>query len=54
MALAPQELVLVTVIVKVTVLPLSPEAAVYVGVNEFAPAVILPAPLVTQLGVPLV
>ena len=54
MAPAPQELVLVTVIVNVTVLPASPDAAVYVGIKVFAPLVMEPAPFATQLGVPLV
>ena len=42
-----------TVIVNVTVLPASPAADVYVGVNDPCPAVIEPAPFSVQLIVPL-
>jgi hypothetical protein len=45
--------VLVTVIVKVTGVPASPAAAVYVGVNVVA-SVIEPAPFSVQRIVPLV
>ncbi len=47
----PQLFVLVTVIVKIIVLPASPDAAVYVGVKVFA-FVILPVPLDVQLILP--
>ncbi len=46
-------IVLVTVIVKVTVVPASPAAAVYVGVKVVAPAVIEPAPFSVHKIVPL-
>ena len=49
-----QAIVLLTVIVKITVVPASPAAAVYVGVNVAAPAVIEPAPFSVQEIVPFV
>ncbi len=52
MAVCPAQLfVLVTVMVKITILPASPDAAVYVGVKVFA-FVILPAPLDVQMILP--
>ena len=42
-----------TVMVKVTVLPASPAAGVYVGVKVVAPAVIEPAPFSVHKIVPL-
>ena len=46
-------MLLVTVIVKVTAVPASPAAAVYTGVNEVAPDVIVPAPFSVHAIVPL-
>ena len=45
-------MLLVTVIVRVTALPASPAAAVYVGVKVVAPAVIEPAPFSVHAIVP--
>ena len=48
-----QASVLFTVIVKVTVVPASAAAAVYVGVKDVSPAVIEPAPFSVHKIVPL-
>jgi hypothetical protein len=51
-AVAAVQGLLETVIVKVTVFPASPAAAVYVGVNVVAPRVMEPAPFSVQAIVP--
>ena len=51
-AVAAEQELLETVIVKVTVFPASPAAAVYVGVNVVVPEVIDPAPFSVQAIVP--
>ena len=52
-AIAGVQGLLETVMVKVTVFPASPAAAVYVGVRVLAPEVIDPAPLSVHAIVPL-